>query len=100
MALACVVGYLTGALGSEYDEDIIESLQEYKKTLTPEQLKRFDLLYDFLNDDYTYPRVNRKMLKDDRDILIPFLQWIDDNDIIEYRWNWDFVGASEKVREL
>ena len=98
-ALAEIVGYMTGAISDEYNQSFVDSLREYQRVIPNYELRELDLVYDLLSDEYTYPKITRRIIGDDRQILQDFLQWIDDNDLIDYS-EWDFQSASEKVREL
>ena len=76
-SLAVVVGILSGAT---VEDEYNEKLDPLKKELSKEELKQLDSLYDFLDDEQTYPKVNRNNLKPDADLVIKIINWIDDND--------------------
>lgn len=95
-AFVCAVGYLTGSLG---DADEIADYAPFKDTLTPDELKQFDEIFDILDDDYTYNKVGSKYFKQNKELLKRFAEWIDDNNLTQPngRWNWDLVDACDKI---
>ena len=77
-ALASFVGVLTGNLG---DDDYEEALADLKKTLSKQELEDLSDLYTYvLDDNQTYPTINRNLLIPEREILIKVLTWLDEND--------------------
>ena len=97
MALGEVLGYFTDNLGG--DDELQAALQQYRNNISDQDFNRLNAVYDYIDDNYTYPKVTRKGLSSDVSVLAQFLQWIDDNDIIAYDC-WDFTSASEKIRQL
>ena len=104
-SLRDLFGYFVGSLGCDGYEEEIAELQEYKKMIPNEEFKILENIEDFLDDDYNYPRFKRSMLdKEERKAAKNFLQWVEDNGLDEKLFPgsqyWDFIGGSEKMREL
>lgn len=95
-AFIVVVGYLTGNYG--YEDDF-EQFASFKNTLTDDEIKKFNEIFDILDDEYTYKKVGSRVFKEDLPLLKKFAEWIDDNDITREgnSFNWDLMDAIEKI---
>ena len=67
----------------------------FRKTLSKDELKQFNDLYDLFDDEATYHKINNRMVKDELPLLKRFAQFIEDNDIADN--DWDLIDAYEKI---
>jgi hypothetical protein len=86
------IGNMIGALG---DEDDMDKYVDFRKTLSKDELKQFNDLFDLFDDEATYHKINSRMIKDEMEILKRFAQYIEDNDIADN--DWDLIDAYEKI---
>lgn len=93
-ALLDVVGILSGNLGSEED---IKLFSEYWDILSNDEKEQMTDLYDLLDDKHTWPRINRRLLKDDIDLLLNFLNWADEKELIKD--NYDLYDVIDKLEK-
>lgn len=91
-AFATALGFMTGALGDQ--EEQVPYLP-FRETLSKEELKQLDAALDVIDDNYTYRKVNSRMLKQDMELLKRFAQFIEDNDLAD--GDWDLIDAYEKI---
>lgn len=73
-----LLGYLTGNLGEERD---IKKFEKYWNSLSEDEQNDIQDLYDVFEDDVTWPKVTRRLIVDDIDMLRNFLNWVDENDV-------------------
>ena len=86
------IGNMIGALG---DEDDMDKYVDFRKTLSKNELKQFNDLFDLFDDEATYHKINSRMVKDEMEILKRFAQYIEDNDLAD--GDWDLIDAYEKI---
>ena len=91
-SLCTAIGNMIGALG---DEDDMDKYVDFRKTLSKDELKQFNDLYDLFDDEYTYHKINSRMIKNELPLLTRFAQFIEDNDIADK--DWDLIDAYEKI---
>ena len=59
-----------------------EMAKLFAATISEEELKQLDELYQYvLDDDQTYPTINRNIIKDEIPVLVKVLTWMDDEGI-------------------
>lgn len=93
-ALDVLIGFLTGNLG---DTEDIEKFDDFKKTLSKDELDEFENIYDYLDDDVTFKKVRISSMWTDirKETLRKFLQYVCDN---EY-WD-DYEYEVESILDL
>ena len=91
-ALAELIGIMSGNLGEDRDIEFYKPLYD---SLADEEKEQLEQLYEVLDDEYTYKKINRNMIIDDIPILIKIYEWIDDNDA--FGENWDLINAFDKI---
>ena len=84
------IGYITGNLG---DIDDIKNFETVKKELSEAELKQLDNLYDCLENDETYPKINRNIIKDDLELIKKVIYLIGENDL-----DYDLSNIYEKIQ--
>lgn len=92
--LGNVIGFITGNIG---DEDDIAPYKDLKDSLSKKELKQLDNLFDLLDDEETWPKINKRIIKDDIPLIIKCLDWADEEDLIGN--NWDLMDAYDKIKE-
>lgn len=92
-ALATFLGILTGNLGEDDERAALKGIK-----LSDEEMKTLDDLYTTcLDDDQTYPVINRNIIKDELPLLVKVYKMMDENDLLGE--NWDLIDAFEKIAE-
>lgn len=92
-AVCELLGYLTGNLGEERD---IEKYSDYWNDSDDTTRDAFEDLYDVFSDEVTWPKVTRRVIVADVDMLRDFLTWVDGHDL----WGdceYDGRAALEKL---
>lgn len=95
-ALTEIVGYLTGNLGEDSD---IEKYSEYWSVLSTEEQTQMKELYDLLDDKHTWPKVNSKLINDDIHLLLNFLNWADEKELIDVK-SHEIYDVIDKLEQL
>lgn len=91
-ALSELIGIMTGNLGEDADIKFYKPLYE---SLTDEEKKQLDLLYEVLSDTHTWKKINKNIITEEISILVKIFEWIDDNDA--FGENWDLQNAFDKI---
>ena len=91
-ALGTFMGVLCGDLGEDSER---KKLQKVIDNLDKEELKQVSNLCDFLEDDVTYPKINRNNIIDDIPLITKIWKLMDDNNLLGE--NWDLIDALEKI---
>ena len=74
-SLAEVIGYILGNIGE--DEDI-KKFDIIMKQLSKEEFDQLQSLYDCLDDEETYPTINRNIIIDDIELIKKVINMIND----------------------
>ena len=93
-ALATLVGIICGNLGEEKETKFYKDLFD---SLSKEEQKQLNMLYDVLEDTETYKQINRNNIKDDITLLKKIYDWMSEKDA--FKENWDLIDALEKINE-
>lgn len=92
--LGNVIGFITGNIG---DEEDTAPYKDLKDSLSKKELKQLDKLFDLLDDEETWPKINKRIIKDDIPLIIKCLDLADEEDLIGN--NWDLMDAYDKIKE-
>jgi len=74
-----IVGFLTGNIG---DDSQIKQYSEYWNVLSNSEQEQMVDLYDVLDDKHTWPKINSRIIKNDIPLLLNFLNWCDEKELI------------------
>lgn len=92
-ALETLIGTVLGNLG---EDDEIKQFKRFMDSLSDEEKKDLESLYDMLSDTYTYKKIYQKNVMPEEIALINKLyHYCDDNDMLGERW--DLIDAFEKI---
>ena len=91
------LGYLIGtALGNLGEDDEIKQFKKFMDSLSDEEKKDLESLYDMLSDTYNYKKINQKIVMPEEIALInKFYHYCEYNDILNEQW--DLIDAFEKI---
>lgn len=92
--LGNIIGFITGNIG---DEEDIAPYKDLKDSLSKEELEQLDNLYDLLDDEENWPKINKCIIKDDIPLIIKCLDWADEEGLMDE--NWDLMDAYDKIKE-
>ena len=93
MALATELGFMISAIGDKAD---IDKYSDFYKGLTKEEIKAYNNIYDLLDNEESYPKINSRFIsKEERQLLVKFVTYIDNNDLMGN--NWDLMDAHDKI---
>lgn len=87
-SVADLLGFLTGNIG---DDETIKQYSEYWDALSDNEQDQMNDLYDVFDNESGYHYINRSIIRDDVDLLLNFLNWVDENDL----WgDYEYDGPS------
>lgn len=91
--LAALVGVLSGVLGmDEDDEKLYKDLE-----LSDDEKKQLEDLYDVLDDTENYRNINRSIIKDDIDLIVKIITWMDENDAWSHGNDYELINILDKL---
>ena len=92
-ALKEFLGVVTGNLGEESE---IKKYEGLFKSLEDGEFDKLSDIYDFIEDDRTYPKVTYKNFQqDERQLVKKCFDWAEENGLIDN--NYDLMDALEKI---
>lgn len=92
-ALGTLIGIALGNLG---EDDEIKQFQKFIDSLSDEEKKDLESLYDMLSDADNYKKIYQKNVMPEEIALIDKLyHYCDDNDMLDEQW--DLIDAFEKI---
>ena len=92
-ALKEFLGIVTGNIGEESE---IKKYEGLFKSLGDGEFDKLSDIYDFIEDDRTYPKVTYKNFQqDERQLVKKCIDWAEENDLIDN--NYDLMDAAEKI---
>lgn len=75
-----IIGFLVGNIG---DDNQIKQYSEYWNVLSNSEQEQMIDLYDVFDDKQTWPKINSRIIKDDIPLLLNFLNWCDEKELID-----------------
>lgn len=94
MSLAEVIGYITRNIGDE--KTIIEYNVKFSNLeLSLDDFEQLNSLYDILDNDVTYPVINKKLIKNDIELIKRILIYIDENSMFDT--SYELYDILEKI---
>ena len=92
-ALETTIGTALGNLG---EDDEIKQFKKFMDSLSDEEKKDLESLYDMLSDTHTYKKIYQKNVMPEEITLIDKLyHYCDDNNMLDGQW--DLIDAFEKI---
>lgn len=92
-ALETTVGIALGNLG---EDDEIKQFKKFMDSLSDEEKKNLESLYDMLSDADNYKKIYQKNVIPEDIVLIDKLyHYCDDNNMLDKQW--DLIDAFEKI---
>ena len=92
-ALEITVGTVLGNLG---EDDEIKQFKQFMDSLSDEEKKDLESLYDMLSDTENYKKIYQKNIMYEDIILIDKLyHYCDDNNMLDEQW--DLIDTFEKI---
>ena len=92
-ALETTIGIALGNLG---EDDEIKQFKKFIDSLSDEEKKDLESLYDMLSDTHDYKKIYQKNVMPEEIALIDKLyHYCDDNDMLGEQW--DLIDAFEKI---
>lgn len=95
-SLCEIIGFLTGNLGEDAD---IKKFSKYWDALSDDEKKQMNDLYELLDNKETWPKVNSKLIHDDIHLLLNFLNWADEEELIDDK-NYEIYDVIEKLEQI
>ena len=93
-ALGTLIGTALGNLGKD---DEIKQLQKFINSLSDNEKKQFDSLYDVFENTENYKKINQKViLPEDLELIKKFYDFCYNNDIMQDN-DFDVIDAFEKI---
>ena len=75
-----IIGFLIGNIG---DDSQIKQYSEYWNVLSNSEQEQMIDLYDVFDDKHAWPKINSRIIKDDIPLLLNFLNWCDEKELID-----------------
>ena len=92
-ALETLIGTVLGNLG---EDDEIKQFKRFMDSLSDEEKKDLESLYDMLSDTHDYKKIYQKNVMPEEITLIDKLyHYCDDNNMLDGQW--DLIDAFEKI---
>lgn len=93
-ALGTLIGTALGNLG---EDDEIKQFQKFIDSLSDDEKKQFDSLYDVFENTENYKKINQKViLPEDLELIKKFYDFCYNNDIMQDN-DFDAIDAFEKI---
>ena len=93
-SLGTLIGIALGNLG---EDDEIKQFKKFIDSLSDEENKDFDSLYDVFSNTEDYKKINQKViLPEDLELINKFYKFCCDNDIMQDN-DLDLIDAFEKI---
>ena len=94
----CALGTLIGtALGNLGEDDEIKQFKKFMDSLSDDEKKQFDSLYDVFENTENYKKINQKIiLPEDLELIKKFYDFCYNNDIMQDN-DFDAIDAFEKI---
>lgn len=93
-ALGTLIGIALGNLG---EDDEIKQFQKFIDSLSDDEKKQFDSLYDVFENTENYKKINQKViLPEDLELIKKFYDFCYNNDIMQDN-DFDAIDAFEKI---
>jgi len=92
------LGFLIGtALGNIGEDDEIKQFKKFIDSLSDDEKKDFESLYDVFENTENYKKINQKViLPEDLELINKFYKFCYDNDIMQDN-DFDIIDAFEKI---
>ena len=93
-ALETTIGIALGNLG---EDDEIKQFKKFMDSLSDDEKKQFDSLYDVFENTENYKKINQKViLPEDLELIKKFYNFCYNNDIMQDN-DFDVIDAFEKI---
>jgi hypothetical protein len=93
-ALGILIGTALGNLG---EDDEIKQFKKFMDSLSDDEKKQFDSLYDVFENTENYKKINQKViLPEDLELIKKFYDFCYNNDIMQDN-DFDAIDAFEKI---
>lgn len=79
------------------EDDEIEKFKQLEDALTADDINQLILVYEFLDDCFTYRMIKSSQLKVDMPVLKKMLKFADEHDM--FNEDWDLIDAAEMILE-